>query len=153
MRFNVFLSFVALFSSVFGTVAIAEEEVPAFREPLYFSDVDRENRSPQAVRVGGVVFVSAISGRGSTIEQQTRTAYMRLQSILGNYGLKMADVAQERVFVKEGVSLDALIPLRPLFYGEDSGPASTLVRVAGFEDPNAMVSIEVVAVANPESES
>lgn len=129
-----------------------EEVQPAFREPLYFSDVDRDNRSPQAVRVGGVVFVSALSGPGDTVEAQARVAYMRLQSVLGNYGLTMADVAQERVYVKDGAPTWKLGELRPLFYGEDSGPATTLLKVAGFEEEGTLIAIELIAVANPESE-
>lgn len=124
----------------------------SFREPLYFSEFDRDNRSPQAVRVGGVVFVSALSGPGATVEEQARVAYMRLQSVLGNYGMTMAEVAQERVYVKEGLSTTKLDKLRPLFYGEDLGPASTRLIVSGFDDPNTLVAIELIAVADPEKQ-
>lgn len=153
MRFNVFFGVVALVCPLFASPCFAQEEVlPTFREPLYFSDIDRENRSPQAVRVGGVVFVSAISGPGASVEQQARTAYMRLQSILGNYGLTMADVAQERIYLKDGAPSEALRELRPLFYGKDAGPALTSVKVAGFENASTLVAIELIAVASPDLE-
>lgn len=150
MRFKAFLFVVILVLRFEGLSQ--EAELPSFREPLYFSDIDRENRSPQAVRVGGVVFVSAIKGQGDTLNQQAKTVYMRLQSILGNYGLTMADAAQERIYVKEGVRLEGLDQMRPLYYGENLGPATTLVSVSGFEDPGTLIAIELIAVANPDME-
>jgi len=153
MKFNVFLYVAsAAFCSASFFASAQEEEAPPFREPLFFSDIDRDNRSPQAVRVGGVVFVSAMSGPGGSLEEQTRSSYIRLQSVLGSYGLTMKDVAQERIYLKEGVAWGSLSQLRALFYGEGAGPAKTLVNVSGFENQSTLIAIEMIAVANPESE-
>lgn len=153
MRFNPILAVLFLAISGAGTAVAQEEEGEesvAFREPLYMSEVDQDMRTPQAVRVGGVVFVSALNGTGETFEEQLRVVYIRLQSILGNFGLSMDDVAQERIYVKEGAALKGLEERRLLVYDEETAPASTLVRVAGFEQSGTLVSIELIAVASPE---
>lgn len=153
MRFNLFL----VFTITFGFSSLLAEDKPdesgvAFREALYFSDVDRDYSTPQAVRVGGVVFVAAMTGMGESLEEQIRTVYMRLQSVLGNYGLTMADVAQERIYLKAGQNYEKAKSRRPLVYGTEAGPACTVVEVSGFETEGSLVSIELIAVANPDSE-
>ncbi|MBK1876414.1 RidA family protein [Pelagicoccus mobilis] len=152
MRLNAFL-LAGLFVGM-GAVIVsgAEEGAPAFREPLFFSEVDRENRTPQAVRVGGVVFVSAMTGPGESAEEQVRTIYIRLQSVLGNYGLTMADVAHERVYFSSDEALRKLKAMRGRYYGGSAGPATSFVRVAGFEDPGTLVSVEMMVVASPGEE-
>ncbi|MBC2607607.1 RidA family protein [Pelagicoccus albus] len=154
MRFNAFL--VALLLCGFAMPLFSQEhdssEEPPFREPLYFSEVDRDNATPQAVRVGGVIFVSAISGEGSNVEEQIRTIYMRLQSIMGNYGLTMADVAQERIYLKSGESSEAVKFRRQLIYANGISPACSILQVAGLESPEALVAVELIAVASPDEE-
>lgn len=153
MRINVYLLSLIVSAFVVPFLAHAQdEETEAFREPLYFSEVDKDQRTPQAVRVGGVVFVSAMSGPGETVEDQVRSTYIRLQSVLGNYGLTMANVAQERIYLLEGQSYNAVAGERLRFYGEMSAPASTLVEVAGFAAAGTLVSIEMIAVAGPDLE-
>lgn len=152
MRFNVILRYAFFAVTLLGWDSSAQELEPEFREELYFSEVDRDNRSPQAVRVGGVVFVSALSSKGDTLEDQLQTIYIRLQSILGNYGLRMADVAQERIYLKSGQSFDAAKEKRLIVYGGEAAPALTFVEVSGFEDKEALISIELIAVASPDSE-
>ncbi|MBD5779192.1 RidA family protein [Pelagicoccus sp. NFK12] len=150
MSFNVNIGALALCLAVLAPWASGQEEEVSFREPLFFSEVDKEMRTPQAVRVGGVVFVAAMSSPGETLEQQLRTIYIRLQSVLGNYGLRMQDVVQERVYLKQGSDYEKAKAARLLVYREGGGPALSLVEVAGFEDGETLVEIELVAVANPE---
>lgn len=154
MSYKSFLLLVAMlfpaFAGAYGQEEDGEAEV-GFREPLFLSELDKDARAPQAVRVGGVVFVAAMSSPGESLEVQVKTIYMRLQSILGNYGLSMADVAQERIYLKQGVPLQKLSERREFVYGESTAPARTLVRVAGFEDEATLISIELIAVANPEA--
>lgn len=136
------------FAGVWGQDEEAEEV--GFREPLFLSEMDKDARTPQAVRVGGVVFVAAMTSPGADLDEQTRTIYMRLQSVLGNYGLSMADVAQERIYLKSGIASEGLQERRAFVYREEFAPATTLVRVSGFENEDALISIELIAVANPE---
>lgn len=152
MRFNANVFLLCLLVLTLNYGANAQDETPSFREELYYSDVDRDQRTPQAVRVGGVVFVSAMSAPGATLEEQIKTCYMRLQSVLGNYGLRMADVAQERIYLKSGQEVELTRPVRLSVYSVGSAPATTLVTVDGFENPNSLIEIELIAVANPELE-
>ncbi|MDQ8185322.1 RidA family protein [Pelagicoccus sp. SDUM812002] len=145
---NIGALFLAITFFVFG--AFGQDEEASFREPLFFSDLDKDQRTPQAVRVGGVVFVSALDAPGGTLEEQLRTIYIRLQSVLGNYGMRMGDVAQERIYLKKGASYDAATAARQIVYKEGAGPALTIVEVAGFENAGTLVEIELIAVANPE---
>ncbi len=152
MRFNANVFLLFLFVVTLNFSANAQDDVPSFREELYYSEVDRDQRTPQAVRVGGVVFVSAMSAPGETLEEQLKTCYIRLQSVLGNYGLRMADVAQERVYLKSGQASDVMRSARLTVYNVGSAPASTMVTVDGFENSSTLVEIELIAVANPEIE-
>ncbi len=152
MSFNVNIGALVLAFAVWIPQTWGQEEAPGFREPLFYSEVDKDMRTPQAVRVGGVVFVSATSAPGETLEQQLRTTYIRLQSVLGNYGLRMADVAQERIYLKAGESYEAARAARLIVYSEGGGPASSVVEVAGFGNSDTLVEIELIAVATPEVE-
>lgn len=152
MRFKANIGMGWLLFCIFVPNFWGQDEEPTFREPLYYSDVDRDQRTPQAVRVGGVVFVAAMSAPGPNLEEQLKTIYIRLQSVLGNYGLRMSDVAQERVYLRTGQSYLVASDARLLVYGEETAPAVSLVEVAGFEDDRTLVEIELIAVANPNVE-
>lgn len=152
MRFNGIIAGLAAVAAAAASGVRGEEEPVEFREPLFYSEVDKDQRTPQAVRVGGVVFVAAMKAPGDTLEQQLRATYIRLQSVLGNYGLRSEDVVQERVYLKAGGSYEAAKEARLLVYGTGSGPSLTMVEVAGFEDSATLVEIEWVAVAHPEDE-
>lgn len=147
-----FACILAALSGRLGAQSSQDDEAAPFRETFFMSEVEREAGVAQAVRVGGVVFVSATTARGESFEAQMRTIYMRIQSTLGQYGLSLADVAQERIFVLDLELLDAALPVRKRFYLGDAQPASTWVRVAGLPGTGHLLSIEVIAVANPEEE-
>jgi len=90
-----------------------------------------------------------MSGPGESLSEQAETTYRRLQAVLGSYGLSMANVAQERVFLLEGQALGDFKARRSRFYASDSAPASSIVFVAGLEDAGSLLAIELVAVASP----
>ena len=150
MRFKVFLSLSICWSGLLLPGAGGQEE--EFRESLYFSQLDRDRRTPQAVRVCGVLFVSAMGGPGVTMEDQVRSTYIRLQSVLGGYGLSMDDVAQERIYLRAGEDFSSVDAARLLVYTAAKAPASTRVAVAGFAEGGQRVAIELIAVASPEEE-
>ncbi|EDY83957.1 Endoribonuclease L-PSP superfamily [Verrucomicrobiia bacterium DG1235] len=150
MRIKAFFALLVLVGFTLPALSFSQGDEAEFREALYLSDVDRDQRTPQAVRVGGVVFVSAMSGPGATLQEQARSIYMRLQSVLGNYGMSMAEVAQERIYIRAGESYADASAARLAFFGEESAPASTLVEVAGFSDVGTLIEIEMIAVAGPE---
>lgn len=127
-----------------------ESEEPGYREALYYSEPGRDLRAPQAVRVGGVVFVSAVTAPGETFEQQLMTAYIRVQSALGNYGMTMANVAQERLYLVDGDKFESASRLRVAYYREASAPAVSMLQVSGLSVEGARVAVEVVAVADAE---
>lgn len=127
-----------------------DEEGQPFREPFYASEIEQEAGTPQALRVGGVVFVSGTSAPGSTLDEQLRATYIRIQSILGQYGLTMADVAQERIQTTDMAALERAMEARARAYPPGSAPASAWAEVSRLREPGALVQIEVIAVAGPD---
>lgn len=129
-----------------------EEEGQPFREPFYASEIEEEAGMPQALRVGGVVFVSATSAPGATLEEQMQATYIRIQSILGQYGLTMANVAQERIQTTDMDALErAASEERARAYPPGHAPASAWTEVSRLRERGALVQIEVIAVADPEA--
>lgn len=144
-------SLLCLAVGVSTVLAQDEDDEPSYREALYYSEPNRDLRAPQAVRVGGVVFVSAVMGPGETFEQQLKTAYIRVQSALANYGMTMANVAQERLYLIDGDKYESASRLRVAYYREASAPAVSMVQVSGLPVEGSLVAVEVMAVANPEA--
>ncbi len=129
-----------------------EAVAPPFREPLYMSELQRNDGFAQAVRVGGVVFVSATTAPGADFEAQLKTIYLRLQSTLGQFGLTMANVAQERIYTLDMAALQSALESRRAYYPADAVPAVSWVEVQGLADPDALLAVELMAVAEPEAE-
>lgn len=128
----------------------AEAEAVSFRESFYASEVDRDRGIPLAVRVGGVVFVSGLTAPGETMEAQLRGVYLRLGALLGQYGLSLANVAQERIYTTDLASLEACLELRHGFFDAGMHPASTRVQVLRLSGEGHLLEIEVMAVVGPE---
>lgn len=146
----------ALFGCVSGlSSALAENEpdggdFPPFREAMFMSELQKDDGYAQALRVGGVVFVSATTAPGGDFDTQLATIYRRLQSSLGQYGLTMANVAQERIYTTDMSALQKALPKRRVFYPEEIVPAVSWVEVKSLAEPGALLAIELMAVAEPE---
>ncbi|MDQ8203187.1 RidA family protein [Pelagicoccus sp. SDUM812003] len=152
MRLVAFFAVCAICAGGCLVEAETVEEPAAFRESNFMSEVEQDAGLPQSVRVGGVVFVSAMTSPGESFERQAKTIYIRLQSCLAQYGLSMRDVAQERVYLGSMSDYEQLVELRRLYYRGNAVPAFSCVQVSGFPQEGALLSIELMAVANPEEE-
>ncbi len=110
----------------------------------------------QAVKTRGgeLLFVSGIVGyepdgsiaRGDLV-RQAEVAFENLRTVVEEAGGTMRDVVKVTVFLGESFELhkDRLRPIRERYFTEDF-PASTLVQVAGFANPDYLFEIEAFAV-------
>jgi 2-iminobutanoate/2-iminopropanoate deaminase len=109
----------------------------------------------QAVKVTGgtFVFVSGIMGyrpdgvMPAGIVAQAEGAFGNLRTVLRAAGGDLDDIVKVTVFVGEEYSAhrDELREVRARFF-PDAYPASTLVQVAGFANPEYLIEIEATAV-------
>ncbi len=151
MNVNRFFALIALMSA--ANLSFAQEEgefEPPFREAFFMSELEEDQGLPQAVRVGGVVFVSATSAPGDSLEEQLKTIYIRIQSTLGRFGLSMVDVAQERIYTTDLARLEAAFGQRLLYYTPADAPATSWLEVARLPGEGRLLAIEVIAVAGPQ---
>ena len=82
-------------------------------------------------------------GKGN-IEAQTEQILKNIEAVLEKMGGSLKNVVQVMVFVKEMKSLRDIHEIRRKFFKEPY-PTSTLVEVAGFVNPDALIEINTVA--------
>ena len=100
-----------------------------------------------AVRVGDMIWVSGVTGRGATLDAQTRFALGEIKRALEAAGGSMADVVELISFHKD-ISLetfDQIAGARRAMFPEGF-TAWTAVGTTGLPTPGAMLEIRAVAV-------
>lgn len=107
-----------------------------------------------AVRVGDTLYISGqlardasqqLVGKGD-IRAQTRQVLENLKAIVERAGGSMNDIVKVTVYVKDMSEFRAIHDVRLEFFDEAHLPASTMVEIAGFTLPDALIEIEAVAV-------
>jgi len=103
----------------------------------------------RAVRCGPIIAVAGtapIGNDGETVGlgdavAQARRCLEIIQEALGNAGAKLSDVIRTRTFLVRIEDWEAVGAVHGEFFG-DIRPASTMVQVAGFVEPDWLVEIE-----------
>ncbi len=96
------------------------------------------------------VFISGTTSDADGLEQQTREILEEIQSRLENAGGSMDDVVRVRVYVKDSEmseeDLETIHGVRLEFFDSDRYPASTLIGVSEFVQPEYLIEIDAEAV-------
>ncbi|MGC0415773.1 RidA family protein [Embleya sp. AB8] len=111
-------------------------------------------RISQAIRAGGLIFVSGQAGfdeSGRTVDggflAQGRQAFRNVERVLAAAGATFADVVKVGIYVRNmAEDLDKLIELREEFLSLPY-PADTLVEVSSLAQPDWLIEVEVTALA------
>lgn len=119
-------------------------------------DAPRSPRYSQAVRAGGLVFVSGTTGAdphtgelaGPTIEEQTACALRNCEAILRAAGASLQDVVDVQVLLARASDFGAMNDCYASFFPVDP-PARSVARL-GVDLPGVLVSVRMVA-ADPVS--
>lgn len=111
----------------------------------------------QAVKVTegrSILFFSALAGYepDGTLDRdnaaaQAEAAFENLRKVVEAAGGTMADIVKTTVYVREDFRIhrDALREVRSRYFTGDF-PASTLIQVAGFANPDYLFEIEAIAI-------
>ncbi len=91
---------------------------------------------------------SELVGKGD-VAAQTRQVLENIKKVLDQAGATFADVVRVTVFIKDMAHFREIHDVRLQYFAEDALPASTMVEVTGFVDPDALIEIDAVAVINP----
>ena len=122
-----------------------EIRVPGLPEPIsHFTHV---------VTVGRLVFVSGCvaygpDGKivgGRDVVAQARQVHENIKKCLSAAGATFADICKVTVFVKDMADREAINTVRKEYFGA-SRPASTLVEISRFTQPDCLLEIEAIAV-------
>ncbi len=108
----------------------------------------------QAVKVGDIVYLSGqlshddegnLVGAGD-YEAQTRQTYQNILTLLGRYGLDLANIVDETIYVL-GLpdAFQGVIRVRRQIYQDIVPPASTIVAVSALGLPDQLIEIKAVA--------
>ena len=105
------------------------------------------------VTVGRLVFVSGCvaydaGGKivgGADVTAQARQVHENIKKCLTAAGATFADVCKVTVFVKNMADREKINAVRKEYFGA-SRPASTLVEVSRFTQPDCLLEIEAIAV-------
>ena len=113
----------------------------------------------RAVRVGNII---ALGGRApigadgkiaapGDAAGQTKRCFEIIQTALEKAGAGLKDVVRTRIMLKRIQDWEALASVHGRYF-KDIRPASTIVQVAGFIDPEWLVEIEADAVINAQTD-
>ncbi|OPC79880.1 enamine deaminase RidA [Embleya scabrispora] len=110
-------------------------------------------RISQAIRAGGLIFVSGQAGfdeGGGTVDggflAQGRQAFRNVERVLAEAGATFADVVKVGIYVRNmAENLDDVIRLREEFLSLPY-PADTLVEVSSLARPDWLIEVEVTAL-------
>lgn len=79
-------------------------------------------------------------------DAQTRQSFANMQARLEECGAALADIVQMTVFIIDTRYGDRFVELRKEYFPGGAYPASALITVAGFAQPDMLVEIQAVAV-------
>ena len=110
----------------------------------------------RAVRVGNLISISGtapIGPDGQTVSQgnpsvQARRCFEVIQAALEDAGSSLLDVIRTRILLKNIDDCEGVAQVHGEFF-RDVRPASTIVQVSRFIDPDWLVEIEADAVIDP----
>jgi enamine deaminase RidA (YjgF/YER057c/UK114 family) len=111
----------------------------------------------RAVKIGPWIAVSGTTATGPTgtlvgigsVETQTRQALSNLQKALQKAGADLQDVIRTRLFVKDISEWEKIARVHGSFF-ETIRPATTLIQVSAFIDPEMLIEIEADAFVSAE---
>ncbi len=121
------------------------------KEIIRSADAPSSPLYSQAVKVGGMVYLSGIVGldprtnemAGSTIQAQTRQAIQNCQAILGAAGAKLEDVVTVLVLLARPSDFSGMNEEYAKLFPVDP-PARAVTRL-GVELPNVLISVMMTA--------
>jgi 2-iminobutanoate/2-iminopropanoate deaminase len=121
------------------------------REIIHSSGAPGSPLYSQAVRAGGLIFVSGFTGidagtkqmSGETIEEQTRQAIRNCESVLKAAGSSLGDVVQVTVLLSDPADFDGMNREYAKSFPDD--PPARMVTKLGVSLPNVKVSIAMTA--------
>ncbi|NOV24978.1 RidA family protein [Cupriavidus necator] len=108
----------------------------------------------QAIRTGGLLFVSGQAGVGDDgaivghgdFDAQAEQAFRNLERALRAGGSGLDRVAKVTIFLTSMEHFPKIVALRRKWFSAPY-PADTIVEVAALYSPDAMIEIEAIAVA------
>jgi reactive intermediate/imine deaminase len=105
----------------------------------------------QAIRCGGLLFVSGQAGAGADgaivpggFRAQGEQAFANLRRVLAAAGASLRDVATVTIFVTDMRHFAEVVELRRQFFAAPY-PADTIAEVRALYDPAALIEIEAIA--------
>ena len=122
----------------------------AYAPPWHF------NQAVKVTEGTSMIFLSALAGyqpdgtlAESDVVAQAEAAFENMAKVVRAAGGSLADVVKTTVYVREDFFeyRDALRAIRSRYFTENY-PASTLVQVVGFANPDYLFQIEAIAVIN-----
>lgn len=108
-----------------------------------------ETRSERTIYVSGLTSRNKegeIVGKGD-IKVQTKTILDNIQTILAEADATMTDIVKMTVFIRDMELFDQIHDVRRPYF-EEPYPASSMVEVSMLADPDLLIEIEAIAVAD-----
>lgn len=108
----------------------------------------------QAIRAGGLIFVSGQAGVGDDgtivapgdFDRQADQAFRNLRRALEAAGSGLDRIAKVTIFLTSMVHFPKIVALRRKWFSAPY-PADTIVEVSALYSPDAMIEIEAIALA------
>ena len=109
----------------------------------YHNEWEQEIGYAQVVRVDNTLYVSGITGRGDSMQEQVRSVYDRIRDVLAQYGATPDHIVKEILFTTDIEAMKAQIEQRKSYFSKDVYPAATWVQIERLYLPDIQLEVDV----------
>ena len=132
-----------------GDLVSAEDSASKI-ERKHYQPWEKDVGYTQVVRVGNTLYLSGVTGDGSSIAQQLDNVYRTVTTILLDFDATTASIVKETIFTTDIEALKEAREMRKKYFQYDQYPASTWVQIERLFMPDLKVEVEMI-VALPKT--
>lgn len=114
-------------------------------ERKFYNSWEKSIGYAQVTKAGNTLYLSGLTSRETSMEDQLKDIYTTITKILNDYGVDTSYILKEVAYTKDMDALKGAIQVRKEFFENEQYPAATWVQVERLFAEPILLEIEVIA--------